>query len=496
MYINEYNEMVRLSKDKIKYLSLIGVDSTRYSNRLDKLVSDIDKKYLEISSSYQSPLLELMRENLYKNALMRLKIIECEYIEYNEYLDSCILIEKISNIINNNELNESSLNDIVDRVINILKSNNNFDIETLNNIYSMCYKLMQLEIEYNSKSNILVYSKDNIKLKNYIKNRLKEEIVSNDKVLSSECDIAFECSNNLGDKLINEENISEVTNDDIKEEVMSELRGFLKQINKNEKEIEKIPVKKTKHNPVTVTIVTYASILAVASSVVGLACKNSISHEYLTDKVSITSGKVTEDEKYMPKIKNGYQELVLETYPWIDLGNGSALKKEISYDVTESDINKDNYESADLSSYKKTITERKASDRIFDINIGENVKRSFVTLKQDYNDEKTRFDGLTFYIYMFLGSLSGIFTLLLAGGLYEAVTHEYIKDLTREAYRRIKNGEVSKEETEICEKYTQKYLKLIEENEEIKKRFMEKYNKYCDLIDIEELRSEYSRIMK
>ena len=97
---------------------------------------------------------------------------------------------------------------------------------------------------------------------------------------------------------------------------------------------------------------------------------------------------------------------------------------------------------------------------------------------------------------MFLGSLSGIFTLLLAGGIYEAVTGEYIKDLTRETYRRIKNGEVSQEEIVTCENYSKKYLKLMEENEEIKKRFIEKYNKYCEIIDLDELKNEYNRIMK
>ena len=52
------------------------------------------------------------------------------------------------------------------------------------------------------------------------------------------------------------------------------------------------------------------------------------------------------------------------------------------------------------------------------MNISEDVKRSFVTLKQNSSEEKVRFDGLTFYIYMFLGSLSGIFTLLLFISIY------------------------------------------------------------------------------
>ena len=44
----------------------------------------------------------------------------------------------------------------------------------------------------------------------------------------------------------------------------------------------------------------------------------------------------------MPKIKHGYQELVLETYPWNDLGNGTSVKKEVSYEITGSEKNKDN----------------------------------------------------------------------------------------------------------------------------------------------------------
>lgn len=496
--MNSDNFYKRLKEDrnKLKYLSFINVDTSEYDSRFKILEEDIKKKEKETNEKYTSPLLELMVENLYKNALMRLKIIECEYIEYNEYLDTCLLIERISNTVNSGNIDKNELNDLVNNIINILEGNYDFDKETLNNLYSICFKLMQLEIDINSRSNIMLYSKNNKSLRYYLKNRLKSEILASKKVSPSECDIAKECVETLDDKIINEENVNEVTNEDIKDEVMEELKNFLKQINNNNQKMNNIPKYKSKHNPIAVTVVTYASILAVASSVVAISCNNSISHEYLTDKVSITSGKIVEEEKYMPKIKHGYQELVLETYPWNDLGNGIAIKKEVSYDVTGSDVNKDNYEEADLSKYKKTISERKASDRIFNMNIGEGFKRSFVTLKQDSSENKTRFDGLTFYIYMFLGSLSGIFTLLLAGGLYEAVTGEYIKDLTREAFRRIKNNEISEEEIETCEKYSRKYLKLMEENEEIKKRFMEKYNKYCEIIDLNELRNEYNRIMK
>ena len=49
---------------------------------------------------------------------------------------------------------------------------------------------------------------------------------------------------------------------------------------------------------------------------------------------------------------------------------------------------------------------------------------------------------------------------------------------------------------ERVEKYSKKYLKLIEENEEIKKRFMEKYNKYCEIVNLDELKEEYNRVIK
>ncbi len=496
MSSDNFYKRLKEDRDKLKYLSFINIDTSEYNSRFKILEEDIKKKEKETNEKYTSPLLELMIENLYKNALMRLRMIECEFINYNKYLDTCLLIEKITNAVNSGNIDKNELNDLTNNIINILESNYNFDKETLNNLYSICFKLMQLEIDYNSNSKILLYSNDNKPLRYYLKNRLENEILMSEKVSPSECNIAKKCTSSLGDKIINEENICEVTNDNIKNEVMDELKDFLRQINKNNQKIENLTKNKGKHNPITVSIVTYASILAVAASVVGLSCKNSISYEYLTDKTTITSGKITVDEKYIPKIKHGYQELVLETYPWNDLGNGTSVKKEVSYDVTGSEINKDNYEEADLSKYKKTISERKASDRIYNMNIGEDVKRSFVTLKQNSSEKKVRFDGLTFYIYMFLGSLSGIFTLLLAGSIYEAVTGEYIKDLTRETYRRIKNGEVSQEEIVTCENYSKKYLKLMEENEEIKKRFIEKYNKYCEIIDLDELKNEYNRIMK
>ena len=329
-----------------------------------------------------------------------------------------------------------------------------------------------------------------------MKKRLEEEILVSDKISPSECDTAKEIINSNNNEIVNEENISEVTNDNIKAEVMSELKGFLRQIGKNNEEIEKIPKKKSKRNPVAVSAVTCASILAVALTVVKVAHDNSVSHEYLTNKTTVISETTTQEDKYMPKIDNGYQELVVESYPWKNLKTGNVVKKEISYDVTGSGINEDNYEEANLANFEQTVSERQSSSSSYNVNFNNGIVRKFVTLTQDSSNEKTRFDGLTFYIYMFLGSMSGIFGLLVAGSIYECVTKEYILDSVKETYRRIKNGEVTLEEEERVEKYSKKYLKLIEENEEIKKRFMEKYNKYCEIVNLDELKEEYNRVIK
>ena len=491
-----FEKRLKLDREKMKYLSFVDTDTKRYITMFDKLEADIIKKDKETREKYDSPLVELMLENLYKNAYMRLKLIECEYANNNEYLDTCLLIEKISTIVNCENIDKNELNDLVDRVIEVIKSNYSFDDKTLNTLYSICFKLMQLEVEYNSKSKILMYSKNDKKLRTYMKKRLEEEILVSDKISPSECDTAKEIINSNNNEIVNEENISEVTNDNIKAEVMSELKGFLRQIGKNNEEIEKIPKKKSKRNPVAVSAVTCASILAVALTVVKVAHDNSVSHEYLTNKTTVISETTTQEDKYMPKIDNGYQELVVESYPWKNLKTGNVVKKEISYDVTGSGINEDNYEDANLADFEQTVSERQSSSSSYNVNFNNGIVRKFVTLTQDSSNEKTRFDGLTFYIYMFLGSMSGIFGLLVAGSIYECVTKEYILDSVKETYRRIKNGEVTLKEEERVEKYSKKYLKLIEENEEIKKRFMEKYNKYCEIVNLDELKEEYNRVIK
>lgn len=491
-----FEKRLKLDREKMKYLSFVDTDTKRYITMFDKLEADIIKKDKETREKYVSPLVELMLENLYKNAYMRLKLIECEYANNNEYLDTCLLIEKISTIVNCENIDKNELNDLVDRVIEVIKSNYSFDDKTLNTLYSICFKLMQLEVEYNSKSKILMYSKNDKKLRTYMKKRLEEEILVSDKISPSECDTAKEIINSNNNEIVNEENISEVTNDNIKAEVMSELKGFLRQIGKNNEEIEKIPKKKSKRNPVAVSAVTCASILAVALTVVKVAHDNSVSHEYLTNKTTVISETTTQEDKYMPKIDNGYQELVVESYPWKNLKTGNVVKKEISYDVTGSGINEDNYEDANLADFEQTVSERQSSSSSYNVNFNNGIVRKFVTLTQDSSNEKTRFDGLTFYIYMFLGSMSGIFGLLVAGSIYECVTKEYILDSVKETYRRIKNGEVTLKEEERVEKYSKKYLKLIEENEEIKKRFMEKYNKYCEIVNLDELKEEYNRVIK
>ena len=448
-----FEKRLKLDREKMKYLSFVDTDTKRYITMFDKLEADIIKKDKETREKYVSPLVELMLENLYKNAYMRLKLIEREYANNNEYLDTCLLIEKISTIVNCENIDKNELNDLVDRVIEVIKSNYSFDDKTLNTLYSICFKLMQLEVEYNSKSKILMYSKNDKKLRTYMKKRLEEEILVSDKISPSECDTAKEIINSNNNEIVNEENISEVTNDNIKAEVMSELKGFLRQIGKNNEEIEKIPKKKSKRNPVAVSAVTCASILAVALTVVKVAHDNSVSHEYLTNKTTVISETTTQEDKYMPKIDNGYQELVVESYPWKNLKTGNVVKKEISYDVTGSGINEDNYEDANLADFEQTVSERQSSSSSYNVNFNNGIVRKFVTLTQDSSNEKTRFDGLTFYIYMFLGSMSGIFGLLVAGSIYECITNEYILDSIKETYRRIKNGEVTLEEEERVEKY-------------------------------------------
>lgn len=491
-----FEERLNLDKEKIEYLSIINIDTEEYISRIETLEKDIEKKYKEIIDTYTSPLLELMIDNLYKNALYRLKFIECDFLPYDDYLNTCLLVKNISISVNKNDLSEKELNELIDNIINILNTSSKLDSSTLNMIYSVCYKLMQLEINKTSTSRIIEYSKNNIGLRNYLKDRLKKDVLTSDKVSPNECDIAYECTLSLDDKIIKEEIVMDVTSDNIKDEVMAELKGFLGKIESNNLEMEKLSNTKKKNNPVAVTIVTYTSILAVAFAVVKVAHDNSTTHEYLTTKTTITSTDSFESKKYMPEIKNGYQELVVESFPWSDLGNGTAVKKVISYDVTASDVNKDNYEDSDLSNYKKETSVRKSASENFNINFNGDVERNFVTLTQDLTNEQTRFDGLTFYIYMFLGSLCGIFTLLLAGGLYENASGEYIKDLIHEAHRRIKNGEMSVSEQERINKYTKKYLKLMKENEEVKNRFMELYNKYLEILDLDELKKEYNRIIK
>lgn len=493
---DEFYNKLELTKKKIKYLSFINVDTKKYNDMLYKLENDINKKDKEIFDKYTQPVLDLMLENLYKSALLRLRLIECDFIKYNNYLDTCLLIEKISYVVDNKNISKKELNDLVNKIINVIESNDNLDSVTLNNLYSLCFKLMQLEISINSKSKILTYSKNNKKLRTYMKKRIEEEILMSDKVSPSECDTAKKVINSNNDKIVTEENISDITSGKIKDEVMNELKSFLRQIAKNNKEMENLPNKKSKHNPIVVSALTYASVLAVALCVVKISHDNSISHEYLTDRTIITSDETIEEEKYLPFIKDGYQELVVESFPWTDLGNGKAIKKEISYDVTNSDVNKDNYETESLTNYKATTSERQTSSKSINIDLNEDIGRSFVILNQDTNDERTIIDGLTLYIYMFLGSISGIFSLLLAGCAYEKITGEYINDLTKEAYRRIKNGEITLEEEERVKKYSKRYLKLIKENDDIKKRFMEKYNKYCEIVNLDELKEEYNRVMK
>ena len=138
-------------------------------------------------------------------SLYRLKFIECDFLPYNDYLNTCLLVKNISISIDKNDLSEKELNELIDNIINILNTSSKLDNNTLNMIYSVCYKLMQLEINKTSTSRIIEYSKNNIGLRNYLKDRLKKDVLTSDKVSPNECDIAYECTSSLDDKIIKEE---------------------------------------------------------------------------------------------------------------------------------------------------------------------------------------------------------------------------------------------------------------------------------------------------
>ena len=150
-----YNERLSLIKEKIDYLIIMNIEFKNYKNIVDSLEKDIEKKYKEIIDTYTSPLLELMIDNLYKNALYRLKFIECDFLPYNDYLNTCLLVKNISISIDKNDLSEKELNELIDNIINILNTSSKLDNNTLNMIYSVCYKLMQLEINKTSTSRII-----------------------------------------------------------------------------------------------------------------------------------------------------------------------------------------------------------------------------------------------------------------------------------------------------------------------------------------------------
>ncbi len=116
-----YNERLSLIKEKIDYLIIMNIEFKNYKNIVDSLEKDIEKKYKEIIDTYTSPLLELMIDNLYKNALYRLKFIECDFLPYNDYLNTCLLVKNISISIDKNDLSEKELNEL----INILENKSN-----------------------------------------------------------------------------------------------------------------------------------------------------------------------------------------------------------------------------------------------------------------------------------------------------------------------------------------------------------------------------------
>lgn len=473
--MDEYENKLKILKRNIKYLELFDID-----------IDYIKKELIIIENSVSN--------QSYNECNNKLDILIKETERYNEYLGIFYMINNISNIVDSNKIDNNNLNVLVNNIIYIIDNYSNvLRKDILDKLYYISSKLMYLEVKYNSKSRIILYSKQNSNLKAYLINILRKDIIVSDKVESNKCDIIHDCLDSIGEDVLKEDIIINYTEDNLEEKVMEELKNYLNLINSNNKEIEKL-IKKRRRLPVVTTLITFLSVLTTIITIAKVSNDKSNTLEYLTTETVYVDDNYSISQKYMPYIENGYQKLVIDTYPWSKVNDKEYTKKTVSYDVTSSNIDESNYENIDVSNYKSTTSVKK--------NVGNNIYldndtiRSLVTLVQDSDDIRTDFDYLTFTIYIVIGSLSGILELLLAGTIYEAVSHEYISELIKEFYDRIKYGNLTYEEINEINIKSKRYLKLINENEELKERFIKRYNEFKNIIDIDKLNNEYKRIMK
>lgn len=180
--ILKYNANIDRIQTILKSIKDIGINMPEVESVLNDITDEVDSKITALGTIGFTQKDNV--NNIYQYGIDKTNKLLVDLEKYNDYyqaINKCYYIEGTQNII---EINEEELGVVVDDVITLLKTINAFDGLAENNdsiiekLYDFIYNLIKTEFCFNSTSGLLSYCKDNEVDRYFINKCMFKEIES------------------------------------------------------------------------------------------------------------------------------------------------------------------------------------------------------------------------------------------------------------------------------------------------------------------------------
>lgn len=520
------------AKRIINSLKEIGINADSFNNALDNIKdnvkNDINNQNEIISLGPVQSFNQSLIEQAYIKGIAKIELLMMELNKYEVYFKSFYTTQSIKDIINK-DVDKETLNKIVFDIINIILAinesntrNYEHEKEIVENIYETAYKVMKLEFRINQDSKLFEFAKDNEILKNYFNREIEKDI---DKLKSNNLvnNLITNIVNKIKSNGINYDYLNEslllylsIENEVNIEEVIKNLKDIIEKIdinndsiNKNNKDIyiikERLDYYNEKVKDNTKTIIKSIIKLTVFASITAgiiIGSRKIAKHGskiYKTTTSNYSTSDVIEStttEEYKDTLEDSV--VIKEYTPYIKTSDG--FKRNVfTYDVSNikcEDLKEYlNIDLEELGIKKDSTTERKNSLDLNDLykeNTTEVIKIN--QDKEDFYYDKEALIGITILLSLMFNGLLYLFDYILFKNTDDSLFFDSIDELRFIDNIYIKER-ISKNNKTLKE-FIEKEKILLQNNEELRKRFITIFDKYKELINDKELIENYQRLLK
>lgn len=470
-------------------------------------------------------------ETLYDNGIKCLKEINDSLKRYEIYFVAYNSASDIEQGLQNEKIGEEQLKAFAGVTISLLKRINSSDTrafqseeKVVDKVYDVSYGIIKLELLTRGTSSVLDWVKTDQVASNLIDTRIFEDIAKfpTDSTIYSEirtllANINRKTNITSGEVELNYTALDEglilflaLQDSQNIERIESSLFATLNEINDlenaqmcqgytNEKSQNKIDsltaaIKKSHiYKEIALALGLIGLVIGIKQGSEALA-PNFGHNEYKThvDYYSSVDGEVPEYPEYMRPFKHNSKTTLKAYGPWNQEGifYGDYERSVVEFDLSDLDLeNLEDFASIDFSELAATSEETETAEELDSSMLYEKAIVEITRITQDPNDKIFVPNETAKEIFLTVISFIDAALAIFGGGLI-------IINIISKIKKRFENGSLRKTELASLAEGLKRYEELSNKNEEFKKRLIESYKKYSEVINNAELKSKCEGILR